>query len=410
MVETSTPAADMRAQLDARQPRHSLPRAFYTDPAFFRLDLALIWERQWILAGLECEIAEPGQFLTVTIGVSSILVCRDRDLAVRAFFNTCRHRGSIVADAPCGKRAAFVCPYHQWSYGLDGQLLRAPNMEGAIDRVAMGLIPVQVRAVGGLIYVCLADAAPDFEPFAAALSPAARPHDLAHAKVVHEITLHEQANWKLVMENARECDHCPASHPELMQTLLIFNFADPWQDPAINEFWSRCEASGLPSVTRDGADFRVGRMPFQPGNLSISPDGAPVVGRRLGDWPEQDIGSLRFAHYPSMFGHIHADYAVVVQMLPKSATETIVTCKWLIHRDAVEGRDYDPERLVSVWRATNDQDRQLVERNQRGVNSIGYRPGPYAEASEHGVWTFVEWYARLMGDRLPAAQTQGVPT
>lgn len=382
--------------LAERVPHTSLPRPFYDDPDFFRLDMQAIFESRWVFAGLACEIGKPGAFFTVEIGETSIIVCRDREMTVRAFFNSCRHRGSIVLDQPCGRRTSFVCPYHHWSYDPTGRLLRAPNLDPAADKGELGLRPVHVREIAGLIHVCLAEDAPDIAPLAAALGPAAAPHRLAEGKVVHTVTLHEQGNWKLVMENARECDHCQAGHPELMNTLLIFDFADPWSDPAIAEFWRRCEASGLPSVTRDGADFRVGRMPFKPGNLSITMDGKPAVSRRLGDWPEQDIGSLRFTHYPSMFGHIHADYAIVVQMLPKSAGETIVTCKWLVHAEAVEGRDYDLERLVEVWRATSNQDRQLVERNQRGVRSVGYRPGPYAEASEHGVWTFVEWYARTM--------------
>jgi len=382
--------------LSGREPRTSLPHAFYNDEGVFRLDMQAIFERRWIFAGPACEIRQPGDFFTFDIGETSVIVCRDRADRVRAFFNTCRHRGSIVVDQPCGKRSSFVCPYHHWSYDLAGKLLRAPNLDAAVDKSDLGLRPVHVRDIGGLIFVCLAETAPDIEPFASALAPAAAPHRLERGKVVHAITLHEQANWKLVMENARECDHCQAGHPELMNTLLVFDFADPWSDPYIAAFWQRCEASGLPSTTRDGADFRVGRMPFKPGNLSITLDGRPAVSRRLGDWPEQDIGSLRFTHYPSVFSHIHADYAIVVQMLPRSATETTVTCKWIVHEDAVEGVDYDLEHLVQVWRETNDQDRRLVERNQRGVRSIGYRPGPYAEASEHGVWVFVEWYARMM--------------
>lgn len=382
--------------LAARSPHTSLPRPFYTDPEFFQLDMLAIFEARWIFAGLACQIREPGDFFTVDIGETSLIVSRDRDRQVRAFFNTCRHRGSIIVDQPCGHRSSFVCPYHHWSYDLAGRLVRGPNLDPAADRSQLGLRPVHIRDIEGLIYVCLADRAPDIEPLAAVLAPAAAPHALANGKVVHSVTLHERGNWKLVMENARECDHCQAGHPELMNTLLIFDFADPWNDPYIASFWQRCEAAGLPSVTRDGADFRVGRMPFKDGNLSITIDGKPAVARRLGDWPEQDIGSLRFTHYPSMFGHIHADYAIVVQMLPKSAEETMVTCQWVVHSEAVEGVDYDLERLVQVWRETNDQDRRLVERNQRGVRSVGYRPGPYAEASEHGVWTFVEWYARTM--------------
>lgn len=410
-VSSAAAAQQMLTQLDHRMPRHSLPRDFYTSPEFFALDMAAIFERRWMFAGLACEVAEPGQFVTVEIGSTSVLICRGRDRVIRAFFNTCRHRGSIIADAPCGNRGLFVCPYHQWAYDLTGRLIRAPNLDEGVDRDQLGLRPVHVRDIAGLLYICLAPVAPDIEAFAAALAPAATPHDLANAKVVHSITLHEQANWKLVMENARECDHCQSGHPELMKTLLLFDFADPWSDPVIADFWTRCEASGLQSVTKDGPGFRVGRLPFQAGNLSITMDGQPAVQRRLGDWPAQDIGSLRFTLYPSMFGHIHADYAVMIQMLPRSATETLVTCKWIVHADAVEGRDYDRDRLVEVWRETNDQDLTFVERNQRGVNSIGYRPGPYAPSSEHGVWTFVDWYCLTMQDHLrPPAQPGRVMT
>jgi len=395
----------MLEMLDRRRRRFSLPGPFYTDPDFLRLDISAIFERRWIYVGLECEISEPGQFFTVDIAGTSIIICRDRADQVRGFFNSCRHRGSIVCDAAHGKRSAFVCPYHQWSYDLGGRLLRAPNQDDAIDKSAFGLKPVHVTAIAGVIYACLAASPPDIGGFAAALEPALAPHGLRDAKVVHEITLREAANWKLVMENARECDHCAAGHPELMRTLLVFDFADPWSDPYISDFWKRCEAAGLPSVTKDGPDFRVGRLPFQPGHLSITPDGREAVKRRLGELPSHDVGSLRFALYPSTFNHAHADYAILVRLLPSGPEETLVNCKWVVHKDAVEGQDYDPQRLVEVWAATNDQDRKLVERNQRGVRSLGYEPGPYAASSEFGVWRFVEWYCATMQDHLrgPAA-------
>lgn len=400
--------ARMLEMLDRRRSRWSLPGPFYTDPDFFHLDMEAIYERRWLYAGLECEIAEPGQFFTLEIGKTSIIVCRDRAGEARGFFNSCRHRGSIICDAQRGKRATFVCPYHQWSYDFTGRLLRAPNMDDAIDKSEFGLKPIHVAVIAGVIYVCLAERAPDIAPFATALEPRLAPHRLRDAKVVHEITLREQGNWKLVMENSRECDHCNAGHPELMQTLLLFDFADPWSDPVISEFWKRCEAQGVPSVTRDGADFRVGRLPFKPGNLSITPDGKEASKKRLGELPSHDFGSLRWALYPSNFNHAHADYAIFVRMLPTGPEETLVNCKWVVHKDAIEGEDYDLKRLVEVWATTNDQDRELVERNQRGVRSVGYQPGPYAESSEHGVWTFVEWYCHAMQDHLrgPAASVR----
>lgn len=386
----------MRTLLSAQKPRHSLLQPLYCDETLFDLEMETLIEAQWLFAGLECEIATPGQFLTMTVGRSSIIVCRNRAGELRAFYNSCRHRGSQVCDAEKGKRATFVCPYHQWSYDLDGKLVRAPNMPEAFDASAYGLKAVHVRSTAGIVFICLAETPPDFAAFEIALKPAVLPHKLNSAKVVHEITLEERANWKLVWENARECDHCAAGHPELMRTLQLFNFENPWDDPYISAFWRRCEASGLPSITKDGNGFRVGRVPFQPEQLSITMDGQPAVRRRLGDWPDQDIGSLRWAKYPSVFSHIHADYAIFVQIMPVAPELTRVTCKWVVHEDAVEGVDYDLERLVEVWRETNAQDQVFCERNQKGVNSKGYQPGPYAEPSEFGVWTFIDWYRSEM--------------
>ena len=121
-------------------------------------------------------------------------------------------------------------------------------------------------------------------------------------------------------------------------------------------------------------------------------DGKPAVSRVLGTMPTNDAGSVRWVHFPSTFNHALADYAVLVRMLPMGPQETLFTMKWLVHRDALAGRDYDPEALVSVWSATNDQDKVLVERNQEGVNSVGYTPGPYSQQAEQGVIRFVEWY------------------
>ena len=382
----------MGALLDRQRPRHSLDQAFYVDPEIFALDIELIIERHWHLVAFECELPEPGSFMTAQIARSSVIVCRDRSGQLRAFYNSCRHRGSAICDAPSGRRSTFLCPYHHWSYDLTGALLRAPNMGDDLDKRAYGLRPLHLRTIEGLIFVSLAEQPPDIAHFAATLSPALAPHRLARARVVEEIVLHEQANWKLVWENSRECDHCAGGHPELMRTLLHFNLEDPWSDPYIRSFWDRCEGSGLPSTTREGHGFRVGRLPLRPDQLSITLDGEPACRRRLGDWQSQDIGSLRFARFPSLFSHVHADYAIFVSVMPVGPQETRVTCKWLVHADAVEGRDYNREHLLHVWRETNDQDRRFCERNQRGINSKGYQPGPYAQPSEHGVWTFVDWY------------------
>ncbi|MGC8470509.1 MAG: aromatic ring-hydroxylating oxygenase subunit alpha [Acetobacteraceae bacterium] len=395
--------AAVRQLLRTRTPGFSLPQPFYTDPAIFTLDLRAIFERQWIFAGLASEIAEPGAYLTVEVGTSSVLVLRDRGGEVRAFFNTCRHRGARICDDRHGRAKTLVCPYHRWTYRLSGALASAPFMPEGFARERYSLKPLAVRELCGTIFVTLAADPPDFAPYAEALAPHLAPHGLDQAKVAFECDLIEEGNWKLVMENSRECYHCRTQHRELMRTFLdIYDFAAPGDQAEIEQYWARLRAMGLPTHIVDGPEFRATRLPFTHGALSITMDGTPAVSRRLGSVPSNDIGSLRWVHYPSVFNHALGDYAVMVRMLPDAPQRSVVTTKFLVHRDAVEGRDYDVKRLTEVWLATNDQDKALVERNQAGVNSAGYEPGPYSPALEAGVIKFVNWYAGELAAYLDA--------
>ena len=126
------------ALIAAQKPHHSLDQAFYACPDIFDLEMELLIERDWHFAGLESEVPESGSFMTLDIGRSSIIVCRDRSGELRAFYNSCRHRGSALCDAERGKRSSFLCPYHHWSYDLTGRLLRAPNMRDGLDKAAHG--------------------------------------------------------------------------------------------------------------------------------------------------------------------------------------------------------------------------------------------------------------------------------
>jgi phenylpropionate dioxygenase-like ring-hydroxylating dioxygenase large terminal subunit len=394
----------MRELLDARTRHYSLAQPFYADAGLFELDLQAIFYRRWLFAGAACEVAQPGQYFTVQVGPSSVIVVRDRSNAIRAFHNTCRHRGSRICNTEKGRVGAFVCPYHQWTYDLTGTLRHAGRMHEGFSPDGIGLRPVHVETVAGTIYICLADEPPDFAPYKAALEPMLAPHDLANAKLAHEAHIVERGNWKLVMENSRECYHCRTSHPELMRTFLdTYNFQDPATDPIVSAFVERCNTAGLPSNMRSGDDFRVSRMPLTRDAASITMDGKEAVTKPLGGIVEPNIGSLRWVHFPSVFNHALRDYAILVRMLPVGPQETLVTAKWLVHREAEAGRDYDLTNLVETWTKTNDQDRILVERNQQGINSLGYMPGPYSELSEAGVITFVEWYCRTMQRYLDGA-------
>src|SRR5690606_19635142 len=148
------------------------------------------------------------------------------------------------------------------------------------------------------------------------------PHDLVNAKVAHEAHIVERGNWKLVMENSRECYHCRASHPELMRTFLdTYNFQEPAADPVIPAFVARCNAAGLPSDGWRGRDFRITRMPLTQEAASITMDGKEAVSIALGGITEPKIGSLRWVHFPSTFNHALRDYAILVRMLPVGPEE-----------------------------------------------------------------------------------------
>ena len=395
---------DAVARLATRKPAHTLERAFYTDAEVLDLDFRRIFYRHWLFAVPACEIPKAGDFATLQVGAYPVVVVRGADGAVRAFHNSCRHRGSRLCSATRGSSPKLVCPYHQWTYELDGRLLFARDMGPGFDPSAHGLKGVHCEDVGGLIYVSLAAEAPPIAPFAEAARRYLAPHGLADAKVAFESTIVEEGNWKLVLENNRECYHCAGSHPSLCRTFPeapVATTADGAGDTAGEAHRARCEGAGLPSryLAAPDHEWRLMREPLLRTAKSLTMSGAPAVSRRLGTMPFDDAGSLLLFHYPNTWNHFLADHAVVFRVLPVAPDRTEVTTKWLVHRDAREGVDYDLERLVEVWRSTNDEDRRVVEENQRGVASPAYEPGPYSPVHEEGVVQFVDWYCdAIAGD------------
>ncbi|HET6470014.1 MAG TPA: aromatic ring-hydroxylating dioxygenase subunit alpha [Geminicoccaceae bacterium] len=401
---------EMLELLRTRRHGFSLPQRFYRDPAFYQLDLDCIFGRVWLFAGLACEIPERGDWFTLPVGDSSIVVVRDRQGEVRAFHNTCRHRGARICLAERGRASRLVCPYHQWTYDLDGRLVGARHMEPDFDKRPYALKPVHVGLVGGYVFVCLADQAPDFEAFRRDVEPYMLPHDLENAKVAHVESIVERGNWKLVMENNRECYHCQGSHPELIRTLAEFdNDQDPRTSAEYKELLQvarqRWASLGLPSVETLSADYRAIRLPFIGGARSMTLSGEPASARLMGKVPDGDLGSMRLLHLPNTWNHMQGDHCIAFRILPVGPEETLLTTKWLVHKDAVEGVDYEVENLTHVWRRTNEQDRRVVEINQQGINSRAYEPGPYSRQSEFGVIHFVEWYCAEIERQLMGAGT-----
>ncbi|WP_434674009.1 aromatic ring-hydroxylating oxygenase subunit alpha [Pseudomonas sp. R1-15] len=390
-----------------RKARHALPRELYIEPEVFRQDLEQIWHKDWIFAGHTFELEKPGQYLTLQIGDYPVLVVRDKSGQVRAFHNACRHRGSKVCEHAQGKVAKLVCPYHKWTFELDGSLLFAGNMGADFDRSQYNLKPVHCEIVHTYIYVCVADKAPEFDSFRNAVNPFIAPHFLDNCKVAFESNLIEKGNWKLVFENNRECFHCDGTHPELMNSFvenLSVAGVGGEDDPELSAHWNRCETAGMPSklVMDPNGRFRMTRIPLSAGAVSYTMDGKPAVAGRLDKSGEPDIGALLYFNYPSTWNHFLGDHALSFRVLPIGPDETLVTTKWLVPSTAVEGVDYEIDRLTKVWLATNDQDRRLVEGTQAGITSPSYEPGPFSDIAENGVCQFDDWYCETMLKRLQA--------
>lgn len=393
--------------LEARSPGYTLPQPFYNDQRLFDLDMKEIFEREWLFAGLASEIPLKGNFMTMEVGNSPIIIVRGDNEAIHAFHNVCRHRGSRLCSTERGKVAKLVCGYHKWTYELDGRLLFAgSDMGTTFDTSEYGLHPVHVRCAGGMLFINLAEQPENCEPFFKTLEFYLKPYDMENVKVAASSSIIEEGNWKLVIENNRECYHCDGSHPELLNTLQEFDDTD---DPRATEAYKALvakkqadwDAEKVPyQLVRFGRRNRMTRTPLLEGTVSMTTDGTPACKKLLGRLKSADMGSLRILNLPNSWNHFMGDHAVVFQVDPIGPLQTRVTTKWLVHKDAVEGVDYDIEKLRKVWDATNDQDRQLVEENQRGVNSSAYQPGPYSATFEFGVVDFVDWYAERLQDAL----------
>ena len=403
--------------LSTFKPGLALPSAFFSDDALYAAELEYIFGRHWLYVAAEAEIPEGGDYRTLQIGPWPIFILRRDDGSIAAFHNTCRHRGSRILLQDTGIAGATLqCPYHRWSYNLDGRVIGC-GATGESPAAQRGLKPVQLRQLGGLIFVCLADEPPDdFGDMAKRMTPYLAPHGLMRAKVARQVDIIEHGNWKLTIENNRECFHC-AGHPELLCSLFDF-FGEIDEDrmsaaeratyarylaarPEQEAIWRdaglpwQCieELHGRPTA------FRTERLLLDGSGESMTAHTRVASRRLLGDFAEARLGTLHFHTQPNAWFHFLSDHALTFATLPLDRGRTLVRSTWLVHADAEEGRDYDLEELTSVWNATNAQDAAFVAETQRGVASPAYEPGPISP-SEYMVKLFHVWYAERLRAEL----------
>ncbi|HTG22702.1 MAG TPA: aromatic ring-hydroxylating dioxygenase subunit alpha [Reyranella sp.] len=388
------------------RPGGPLERDFYLASEVFAADLARIFHRHWVFAGYAFQVPRPGDFFTYKVGSESIIVLRDRAGVIRAFHNVCRHRGSRICKTEQGNAHRLVCPYHRWTYELDGSLVLDTSREFGVDKAELSLRPVAIEDAAGLLFVSLSldEAPPDFSEALATIRRKMKPHALERAKIAHQIDYVVKANWKLVFENNRECYHCPPNHKEYNTAAYDVQrdmaMLDPSLQPGMDAIVARANArfrtlgldEGDAMSTMTGVSWRCHRTPVMEGFVTQSMDGKPLCNRLMGGIKEWDSGTLRTTVFPNFWQHTNCDYAAAARLTPIAPDETHVRGYWLVDAGAVEGKDYTLDRLLPIWDLTNKQDWTICEDQQAGVSSRAYVPGPYSRIRERNVAHFLDWY------------------
>ena len=395
MSTVPVPASDRVADLLAEhRPGHALPQGFYTDEAVYRRDLERIFLADWLFVCHASELQGSGDFRLFEVAEESVIVVRGNDGELRALANVCRHRGSRVCEARSGTAKRFTCPYHGWTYGLDGTLRAARFTQPGFDPGEHGLLPLAVAEFHGLVMVCASDTPPPLSVAHEALDARLAPFDLARTRVAGSRSYTVDANWKLAIENYMECYHCGPAHPEYAQRHWLAQPRERWQA-------QMCEVDARSPLTGEAVDRYAdrndrgmhvfyGRTALREGVVTGSEDGSPVA-PLLGTLPDYDGGATDFMLGISTYGLAYADHAILYAFLPRGPRRTEMRLTWLVHEDAREGVDYDRERLTWLWDVTSIADKRIIDLNQQGVNSRFYRPGPYS-AMENEARRFADWY------------------
>ncbi|MFF5987780.1 aromatic ring-hydroxylating oxygenase subunit alpha [Prauserella flavalba] len=359
----------------------TLPGRYYTDPAIFAREQENVFEALWFCAVRGADIPAPGDYRTVQIGRESVLVSRSRSGTVRAFLNVCRHRGARLCTEESGSvRRSFQCPYHAWTYDLDGRLIAAPNLTSMpdVDRAEFGLRTVPVREWLGYVWVCLADEPPSFaDTVIGAVTERLGAADAIEAygteslALGRRVTYDLRANWKLIIENFMECYHCATIHPELTEVLP--EFADGY-----------------------AAQYYVGHgAEFGEDVRGFTVDGGEGFGTLSGLAAGQDRRYYAITVRPQVFVNLVPDHVIVHRMFPLAADRTVVECDWLYSPEVI-GSGRDISRSVELFHRVNEQDFAACERCQPAMSSRSYADGGVLVPSEHHIGEFHDWLLKRL--------------
>jgi len=354
----------------------TLPAFWYTSPEVFAQEQERVFAREWICVGREESIAAAGDFFTIERAGESLIVTRDNAGAVHAFFNVCRHRGTRICEVPSGRFGGSIqCPYHAWTYGLDGELKVARNM-AEVAGFQRSLYPLKEASVAlweGFIFVSFEPAAPFEQVFAPLIGRFAR-WEIGKLRTARSLNYDLACNWKLLFLNYSECYHCPLVHPQLDKL-------SP-SDSGRNDLSEGPFLGGYSELRHHGTSLTMSGTSSRPPLGSV--DGA-------------DLDRVYYyTIFPSLLLSLHPDYVMVHYPKPLAADRTEVVCAFLFEPATIAQPGFDPSDAVDFWDLTNRQDWHVNELTQWGVRSRAYSPGPYSNA-EGLLGAFDRHYLTVMG-------------
>jgi len=376
-----------------RAVRTTLPARAYTDEAWFATEMDRVFARMWLAAGRAAELDAAGAFLRRDVAGASVLVVRANDGSIQAFHNVCRHRGTrLCLDERGAFHGSIQCPYHAWTYGLDGRLLAAPQMDevAGFDRSEYPLRRVACETWDGHLFINLSpldtlgatvsavEGSETPDPLSSHLGdlPARfAPWRMQDLRLARRIDYEIATNWKLVVQNYNECLHCPVIHPLL------------------NRMHHHLAADNVPST----GTYCGGAMGFKDGVETLSTDGKLRRAYLPGLTGRDREHVNYFAIYPNFLLTLHPDYMMTITIWPQDCGRTKLVAEWHFHPDEMAKPDFVFEDAVEFWDRTNREDWAISEQSYLGISSRGYVPGPYSER-EKQLWEFDQFILRACRD------------
>jgi phenylpropionate dioxygenase-like ring-hydroxylating dioxygenase large terminal subunit len=341
----------------------TLAAEYYVDPVYFEREMERLFARRWVCAGRTEQVEQPGQFFVRELLGQSIVITRGASGRVNAFYNVCRHRGTQLCTAHEGRFAGSIqCPYHAWTYDLDGRLIGAPHMEDVphFNKDDYPLRPVHVDVWDGHIFI---NVSPDPQPLLAQLTDLPgkfRQWRMEDLRLGHRVVYDVKANWKLVIQNYNECLHCPNLHP------------------ALNKLSHYLSGENEPLNT----SYMGGRMDLRPGVATLSMDGSCPRAFLPGLSTEDARRVYYYAIFPNMLLSLHPDYMMVHTLWPMGPGRTINICEHHFQPEELARPGFNASDALDFWDMTNRQDWYVCELSQAGIGSRGYTPGPYSNRED----------------------------